>query len=130
MSKYHTRQRKALLSYLSGHPDEMLSAQEIADALDGESISLSAVYRNLADLEAEGKVRRNHKGSIREIYFQYMDSDACKNCLHLSCTKCGRTFHMDTREAEQFVDAVAKLDGFAIDKRETVLYGVCETCQE
>lgn len=129
-SKYMTRQRKALLSFLSEHPDEMLSAQEIADALDGENVSLSAVYRNLDDLEADGKVRRNHRGDTREIYFQYVASDLCKSCLHLSCTKCGRTFHMNAAGAKRLLDTVAETDGFAVDKSETILYGVCETCRK
>ena len=61
MSSYSTQQRKALLAYLSRHPDELLSARQIADALADEKISLSAVYRNLAQLEAEEKVRRSSK---------------------------------------------------------------------
>lgn len=55
MPKYSTQQRKALLHYLSEHPDEHLSTRQIAQALAAEKISLSAVYRNLAALEAEGK---------------------------------------------------------------------------
>ena len=55
MSSYSTQQRKALLAYLSRHPDELLSARQIADALADEKISLSAVYRNLAQLETEEK---------------------------------------------------------------------------
>ena len=129
-SKYMTRQRKMLLSCLGTHPDEMLSAQDIVRELGTDTLSLSAVYRNLADLEAEGKVRRSHKADTREVYFQYLGSETCQNCLHLSCTKCGRTFHMNTEEARQILDTVAKTDGFAIDKSETVLYGVCETCQK
>ena len=58
MPKYSTQQRKALLHYLSEHPDEHLSTRQIAQALAAKKISLSAVYRNLAALEAEGKVRR------------------------------------------------------------------------
>ncbi|MBQ9345786.1 MAG: transcriptional repressor [Oscillibacter sp.] len=130
MAKYMTRQRKALLPYLRAHPDELLSAQQIADALGEASLSLSAVYRNLSELEAEGKVRRSHRGSDREVFFQYMDADACRNCLHLSCKRCGRTFHMDAEEAKALVDTVAARDGFAIDKAETVLYGVCGDCRE
>ena len=129
MSKYLTRQRRTLLEYLSKHPDELLSAQEIAGALDGEAVSLSAVYRNLADLEAEGTVRQSRKSGSREIYFQYLNTEECRDRLHLSCTHCGKTFHMDAAEAEQIVNAVAKRDGFAIDRAETVLYGVCEKCQ-
>ena len=60
MHSYSTRQRKVLLSYLSQHPDELLSARQIEDALADKKISLSAVYRNLAQghLEAESRVIR------------------------------------------------------------------------
>ena len=68
MSSYSTQQRKALLAYLSRHPDELLSARQIADALADEKISLSAVYRNLAQLEAEEKVRRSSKSGTRSLY--------------------------------------------------------------
>ena len=59
MPDYKTQQRKVFLAYLSQHTDELLSARQIADALANEKISLSAVYRNLAQLEAEEKVRRS-----------------------------------------------------------------------
>ena len=125
-----TRQRKVLLDYLSEHADEALSAQEIAGALEGEGVSLSAVYRNLSALETDGKVRRASKGNAREIYYQYIDADACKGSLHLQCKKCGRTFHMDASGAEQLLGVVEKAEGFAVDKADTVLYGVCEICQD
>lgn len=43
MSSYSTQQRKALLTYLSRHSDELLSARQIADALADEK-SASAPY--------------------------------------------------------------------------------------
>lgn len=130
MSKYMTRQRRALLDYLSAHADETLSAREIAAALEGEGVSLSAVYRNLSELEAEGKLRRADKGGAREAYYQYTAADACKGSLHLQCKKCGRTFHMDATGVEQLLGVVEKTEGFAVDKADTVLYGVCEICQD
>lgn len=129
MSKYMTRQRKALLGCLSAHPDEQLSAQEIADALAGEEISLSAVYRNLSELEAEGKVRRSGRAGSREVYYQYIDADGCRGCLHLSCRSCGRTYHMSRAGALQLLESVQRSEGFAVDKGETVLYGLCQRCR-
>ena len=82
MLNYSTRQRKALLAYLSRHPDELLSARQIAAALEQEKISLSAVYRNLAQLEAEEKVRRSSKTGTREVYYQYLAAECCKGALH------------------------------------------------
>lgn len=130
MSKYVTRQRKALLSYLGARPDQLFTAQEIAEAMRSESISLSAVYRNLADLESEGQVRRAAKGGERDIRYQFMAAAQCKNCLHLSCTKCGRTFHMSDCDAAALVEAVAKAERFLVDRSETVLYGLCVACQD
>ena len=130
MSKYKTRQGESLLSFLRRHPDELVSAQEIALALNEENISLTSVYRHLSELESAGKVRRCSRGNAREVYYQYMDADTCKGCLHLSCRRCGRTFHMDAEGAAQLLDTVARLEGFAVDKTETVLYGVCERCQK
>lgn len=83
MPKYMTKQRKALLSFLSAHADEELSARQIAQTLSGEGISISAVYRNLSALEQEGKIRRVSKNGSREVFYQYTDCTACKNCLHL-----------------------------------------------
>ena len=51
LPKYMTKQRKALLSYLSSHADEKLSAKQLEEALCCEGISISAVYRNLSELE-------------------------------------------------------------------------------
>ena len=130
MPKYMTRQRKALLDYLAAHADEPLSAQEIAGALSGEGVSLSAVYRNLAELEGEERIRRAGRGGSREVYYQFIGADQCKGSLHLQCKRCGRTFHMDAVGAEQLKSVVEKTEGFALDKGDTVLYGVCEVCRD
>jgi Fe2+ or Zn2+ uptake regulation protein len=130
MTKYATRQRKALLQYLHSHADEQLTARQIGEALSGEEISASAVYRNLAALEQAGQVRRLSKSGAREIFFQYAGAEHCKDCLHLSCKKCGKTIHMDADEAERLIQSVAICDKFKIDKTDTVLYGVCGECQQ
>ncbi|MDO4566965.1 MAG: transcriptional repressor [Oscillospiraceae bacterium] len=129
MPAYSTRQRKALLNFLSGHPDELFSARQIAEALENEGISLSAVYRNLSELEAEGKLRRSGRGGAREVFYQYTDAEGCRECLHLSCTKCGRTLHMDGETARRLTEQLALKDGFELDRGESVLYGLCARCK-
>ena len=129
MSKYVTRQRRTLLSYLSGHADELLSVREIADALEAEDVSRSAVYRNVAELETEGKLRRDRGSDAREVYYRYVGAAGCRGSLHLSCKKCGRTFHMDSGGADALTQVVEKAEGFAVDKSDTVLYGVCAACK-
>ncbi|MGX8699215.1 MAG: Fur family transcriptional regulator [bacterium] len=129
MPKYQTKQRKLLISYLSSRPDESISAQEIGAALGAERMSLSAVYRNLAELEAEGQVRRSTPGPNRENYFQYIGCDACRGAIHLSCTRCGKVFHMSPEAAERIAEAVATAENFTLDKGETVLFGLCGRCR-
>ena len=130
MPKYMTKQRKALLNYLSLHADERLSAKQLEDALKSEGISISAVYRNLSELEKEGKVRRVNNSGSREVFYQYTDGAHCKDCLHLSCEKCGKTYHMNSAVAQTLIENLAKSDEFTIDKANTVLYGVCGDCRE
>lgn len=130
MPKYMTKQRKALLDYLSRHADEKLSARQMEAALNGEGVSMSAVYRNLSDLEKEGKIRRVNQSGSREVFYQYTDGAHCKECLHLSCEKCGKTYHMNSAGARMLIENLAQSDEFAIDKANTVLYGVCRDCRK
>ena len=116
------------MTYLHDHADETLSAGQIARELP--EISVSAVYRNLSALEKDGAVQKVAKAGTREVFFRYKKAEECRAHLHLSCKKCGRTFHMDEAETEALVEAVARLDGFTIDRGDTVLYGLCNGCQE
>ncbi|MBQ9536067.1 MAG: transcriptional repressor [Clostridia bacterium] len=128
MAKYITRQRSLLLDYLSRHADESLSARQISLALEDDGVSVSAVYRNLTELENEGQVRRVSGGG-REAYYQYSAAAACRGCLHLLCRSCGHTYHMDMRDARQLADSLEKKEGFALDMAGTVLYGICGACR-
>ena len=130
MSKYMTKQRKAMLAYLSAHADEKLSAKQLESALAGEGVSISAVYRNLSELEKEGKIRRVNQSGSREVFYQYTDGAHCKECLHLSCEKCGKTYHMNMQGAEMLIQNLAQSDEFTIDKANTVLYGICKQCRK
>lgn len=65
MPRYTTRQREALLDYLSRHPDQPLTVREIAAGVEPDGVSLSAVYRNLAELEAAGLIRRESRPGSR-----------------------------------------------------------------
>ena len=103
MARYLTRQRKQLLEYLSEHTDEQMTARQIADALTAESISISAVYRNLSALEEEGILKRSIRENTREVYYQYIAAEECKDSLHLSCRVCGKSIHLGEKEAEQLL---------------------------
>ena len=129
-ANYATKQRKALLQYLEQHPDELLTAHEIAAALQSENISLSAVYRNLAQLETEEKVHRSVKSGTRESYYQYGAAKSCRGALHMSCVKCGKTFHMESVNAALLAKHLQQQENFDLDIADTVLYGTCADCKK
>lgn len=128
VGKYDTRQRDYLISFLEQHPDERLSVRQIAQALSSRQISLSAVYRNLAQLEEEGQARKFTKPGSREAYYQYVGVPDCQSHLHMSCVRCGKTFHMDREHTKRLVRVMSELDGFYLDIFNTVLYGICQNC--
>ena len=130
MAKYLTIQRKRLLNYLSEHTDEQMTARQIADALEAKQISLSAVYRNLAELEEEGLLKRSVREGTREVFYQYIDAEECKDSLHLTCCNGGKSIHLGDREAKQLLCSTLESTGFLIAKSETILYGVCAECRK
>lgn len=129
MPKYVTKQRTQLLDFFEHNHDCLHTAREIAEQMADDNISVSAIYRNLADLEAEGKLRKATRPGVRDVYYQYIDADACRNQLHLSCEKCGKTFHASEAVSSELLNILSKCDSFAVDKSTTVLYGLCKDCR-
>lgn len=127
---YKTEQRNILLEFLQKNPDTMFSGKQIEAALSHANISRSAVYRNLAALETENKIRRVSVSGCREVFYQFYDTQNCKNHIHLSCKKCGKIFHMENCLADTFISQINSSQGFEINKSETTLYGVCSGCKD
>lgn len=129
MAGYKTEQRKLLYAFFAAHPDETFSAREIAAALPTQpSISLSAVYRNLGAMADTGLIRRFIQNGSREVFYQYIQGEACQDSIHLTCTQCGKTFHMSKPVADFMQEGLSKADGFQLNKEKTVLYGICKHC--
>ena len=127
MRIYHTEQRKSILDYLESRKDECVTAGEIAAALSS-FVSKSAVYRNLADLEKDGKVVRIGQEG-RSFGYRYAGSHACAGKIHISCVRCGKTEHVSSTAASIFERALEQ-DGFSLNKGESLLFGVCRECRQ
>jgi len=130
LAKYMTKQRKLLLAFLSEHADETLPTSQIVEALAGKEISASAIYRNLAALEQEGKLKRSAKPCSQELSYRYTGAEDCQGHLHLSCLRCGKTVHMEETESDALAQRLAQSEGFRLDRTDTVLYGICSDCQK
>lgn len=125
---YKTDQRNIMLNFLQENPDTMFSEKQMEEALASKNISRSALYRNLQALEAAEEIKRCTKAGSREIFYQYVGSQTCKSHIHLSCTKCGKIFHLENQIADSLGQEVASSLGFEINRGETTIYGTCASC--
>ena len=125
---YITEQRRLLHNFFETHPHDAFCVKDIYAALSEHGISMSAIYRNLASMKKDGLVRCIADEDSRDTYYRFVHSVHCTDALHLTCTDCGKTFHMNAAVAEKIQSQLDMLDGFRIDKDKTVLYGICKEC--
>lgn len=126
---YRTEQRKILAEFLMEHPDKFFTPQEIYEAIGSESISLSAIYRNIATLEKDGSVVRRSTGNKNENAYRFIHGKNCAGHIHIVCEKCGRITHI-SHELSDTVEKSLSMAGFKLDKAKTMLYGVCDECSK
>jgi len=124
---YNTEQRKLLLGLFNSLPHAQLTVKQIQAALPEGAISISAIYRNLAAMTKEGSIRQLTKADSREKCYQYLNQSCCQGEIHLTCTHCGKTFHLEHMVADRLQNTLGQ-EGFQIDKGRTVLYGTCRSC--
>lgn len=130
MRQYSTRQRQALLAYLTEHPQVPLSAEALCEGVSRrQPISVSAVYRNLAKLAEDGEVRKVPGEDGKTVLYQYADHAKCSSHLHMQCSGCGRVLHMDEAVSALMVKSLQDSSGFQIDRGKTILYGKCSDCR-
>lgn len=129
MATYITRQRKVLLDFLSSHPHEIFSVSTISENIGRREIGKSSIYRNLAELENMGMIRRVRKSGTRETYYQYTKATCCENRIHLFCTKCEKSFHLNEERVNHLNNLILRDEDFIVDKGNTIIYGICKNCK-
>ena len=131
MSKYQTRPLRQLKEFLSAHPQESFTVEDLTDALAreyGESApGKSTLYRLLPRLEEEQTVKRFEKEGSHRPYYQIIG--CTHDHLHLKCTGCGRLFHMKETASAQLLREVLNSADFTVDQHQTVLFGKCAECK-
>lgn len=129
MKKYSTDQREILLSFLKEHPDQQFSIEEISEQLCiGKVISLSTIYRNMNKLLEEESVRRFANEGSRKFLYQYVEDKNCSEHLHLKCNVCGQIYHINDKATKAILLSALQSD-FIIDKKKSLLYGICKDCK-
>ena len=128
MATYSTRQRQIISDYLSRNTDSLLPAETIVEHFAEYGVSRSTVYRNLAKLEAEGRIKKLSIEGSGRVFYQYHDPEGCRGAIHLACKVCGKSLHADPSIADSFVKSIENAQEFAVDRGDTVIYGTCRAC--
>lgn len=130
---YKTRQRELLLAYLQQNQSSHVTVEDVVAHLKGEDtpVGKSTVYRYLDKLVCLGLVRKFYLEEGAAACYQYSPpKEDCQRHFHLKCTLCGRLFHVDCPYLSEVDKHVLSHHEFLVDHTKTVLYGVCEDCQQ
>ena len=121
---YRTRQRDGILRFFTEHPDRCFTARDLVGQVDaGEA----TIFRTLAALTEEGKLKKFTGGSGESAYYQFNNA-GCDLHLHLKCRGCGKLFHMDCAFMQEILAHFRNEHGFSVDCGQTVIYGLCGDC--
>ncbi len=125
---YQTRQRRDILAFFESAPHASYSARDVMAGLAGQCVSEATVFRTLTHLTEEGVLRRFMEDGRAVYQYCRRCGEDCRGHMHLKCKVCGDLVHLDCSFAEEILRHFATEHHFALDREETVLYGVCEAC--
>ncbi|WP_193107274.1 Fur family transcriptional regulator [Brachybacterium sp. FME24] len=119
----NTRQRSAIVETLS-RQDDFRSAQQIHEQMkvDGETVGLATVYRNLQALSRAGRLDVLVAGDGEALYRQCEDDG---HHHHLVCRECGRTVEFLAPKLENAMSAIAQEHGFTDVDHTLEVFGLC-----
>ena len=130
--EYKTSQREKLYDFLKSHPHDYFTVKQIMLELSNmnANISMSAIYRNLATLEKAGAIKKIVKKNSRDTNYRYIGCESCRDEIHITCSSCGKIFHMDHELSNFIQEQLLKQNNFILDKNKTVISGICKECKE
>ncbi len=130
MSKYQTEQRQKLFELFKNSNHQSYSAFDILKKFDDDTISISAIYRNLKEMEKEGIICKLTEKGRSEAVYHYINPDSCVGIIHLKCENCESIYHLN-RHISHMLLGMAKDDyNFSINNSGAFLYGKCENCSQ
>lgn len=131
-SGYKTKQKEKILKYLTSRPNQHITAQEISVHMstEGTPIGTATIYRYLDQLVTDGTLRKYTIDSRTGACFEYLPhAESCGRHFHLKCMKCEKLYHVTCEHLCELEQHILEHHGFRIDQSKTVLYGICESCQ-
>ena len=132
-SKYKTKQREILLSYLQSVPGVHITASDVCEYFkkQGASIGQSTVYRQLESLVDEGIINKYIIDGNSPACFEYVGMESheeAETCFHCKCEKCGKLIHLHCDELDGMQIHLYNNHRFKLNPMRTIFYGLCEQC--
>ncbi|HEY3480416.1 MAG TPA: Fur family transcriptional regulator [Streptomyces sp.] len=119
-----TAPRRAVLTWLAGHPHSTVDAIGTGVRVDLGSVSTQAIYDVLTACTAAGLVRRIELPG-HPARFERRAGD---NHHHVVCRRCGRTEDVDCATGAAPCLTPDDAHGFTIEEAEVVFWGCCPGC--
>ena len=121
-----TKKQEQLLEELKKCEDE-LSGQELHRQfiIDGKSIGLTTVYRNLQVLIKHGLIRSRHLPT-GEVLYTPVDRDI----HHLTCVQCGETSKMEGCPVKNIHSPKKNVKKFQLLFHTLEYFGLCQNCYQ
>ena len=114
-----------LLSRLS-----LVQRISLAEAMELFNTSESTIRRLFTKLEQDGNVMKYTGEHGEKATYQLVERDHhCDSHLHLRCTDCGSVIHLDCHFMDEIAGHIASDHGFALQCKNSVIYGLCQNCQ-
>lgn len=124
--EYSTRSKKRILEFFSSFPQSSFTLSDII--LHCDDIPKSSVYRIVDCLERDGDVRVVGVSDKRERLYQISNRMSCPNHMHIRCTVCGKTMHIDEKTSVEIESLLEQRFGYC-DCYATVFKGKCSECR-
>lgn len=131
-SGYATASRKRILDFLKSNSDRTVTAADIDEHLkkcDSE-VNITTIYRYLDKLASEGTVIKYVAEKGGKAVYQYVEQGhKCDEHLHIKCVKCGCIVHLECAFMDEIAEHILRDHGFALQCKNSILYGTCEKCR-
>lgn len=124
--QYSTQSKKKVQELFSSNPSSSFTLKEIMEKVP--DIPKSSLYRIVDALENDSYIRKVAVTAHRESSYQLYDSLSCPYHMHIRCTQCGKTIHIDRKTSSEIESIIESRLGFS-DCLSTVFRGVCPECR-
>ena len=105
--------------------DYDLSSESVKDIIDGKSMGLTTVYRNLQILIKHGLIRSRHLPT-GEVLYTPVDRDI----HHLTCVQCGETSKMEGCPVKDIHSPKKNPQKFQFLFHTLEYFGLCQNCYQ